>query len=106
MNEKQSHTAGPWSLETVTTSIGSCHKIGPFPSLSVYEKTYACIYADNVSVGDEKHSNVGTELLANARLIAASPILYEYAAKKSAEGDEEARKMLDLLLLIAKGGTK
>ncbi len=67
------HTPGPWTLETVPTSIGTCHKIGPFPSLGVREENHACVYADNVRPHDYGHSHVGDELLANARLIAAAP---------------------------------
>lgn len=26
------HTPGPWSLETVRTQSGICHKVGPFPA--------------------------------------------------------------------------
>ena len=61
-------TEGPWKLETVATAVGSCHKIGPFPSNGVYAETNACIYADNVRVG-EIGNRIGDELLANARLI-------------------------------------
>lgn len=32
MEQKAAHTAGPWSLTTVPTSVGSCHKVGPFPA--------------------------------------------------------------------------
>lgn len=72
-------TAGPWRLETVPTNNGqgSCHKIGPFPSLGVYSETWACVYADSMRIGiDYGHSKVGDELLANAHLIKASPRLY------------------------------
>lgn len=72
-----SHTPGPWNLETVETSLGTCHKIGPFPSLGVYPQTHACMYADNVRLTDYGNSAVGDELLANARLIAAAPELLE-----------------------------
>jgi hypothetical protein len=34
------------------------------------------------------------EAEANARLIAASPILYNYAAKKAAEGDADAARII------------
>jgi hypothetical protein len=36
---------------------------------------------------------------ANAKLIAASPCLYEYAKSRSLHGDVEARNMLDSLKL-------
>lgn len=75
-------TPGPWTLETVATSAGSCHKIGPFPSLGVRDKTYACVYADGVRVGIDDRGGVcavADELLANARLIAAAPDLLDVA---------------------------
>ena len=61
------HTPGPWRLETVPTSIGQCHKIGPFPG-----GHDCCVYDDGRPVGTAAHS---PELLADARLIAASPEL-------------------------------
>lgn len=70
-----SSTPGPWKLETVTTSLGTCHKIGPFPSLGVRDTTYACVYADCVSMHQYGKSAVGDELMANARLIRAAPDL-------------------------------
>jgi hypothetical protein len=71
------HTPGPWGISTVPTSIGTCHKIGPFPSLGNNGQTYACVYADNVRERDYGYTKVGDELLANARLIAAAPELLE-----------------------------
>ena len=60
------HTPGPWTLETVETSCGLCHKIGPFPWREG-KPNHACIYVDH------GHWVVADELLANARLIAAAP---------------------------------
>jgi len=72
------HTPGPWTLETVETQIGTCHKIGPFPCNSgTRSETHACVYADNIRLSDYGHSKVGDELLANARLIAAAPQMLE-----------------------------
>jgi hypothetical protein len=73
-------TPGPWTLETVPINggRGCCHKIGPFPSLGVYDETHACVYADGIRIGIEDRggvSKVGDELAANARLIAAAPEL-------------------------------
>lgn len=84
-------TAGPWRLETVPTNNGqgSCHKIGPFPSLGIYSETWACVYADSMRIGiDYGHSKVGDELLANAHLIAASPRLAKALAAIIAIADE------------------
>ena len=66
-------TPGPWTLTTVPTSIGICHKIGPFPDMRGDGKpTHACIYVDGVYRAEHKPT-----LLANARLIAAAPELLE-----------------------------
>lgn len=66
------HTKGPWTLETVRTACGVCHKVGPFPARREDEKPrHACLYADYPS----ESNPADQELLANARLIAAAPDL-------------------------------
>lgn len=66
------HTPGPWHLETVKTSVGVCHKVGPFPPSRTGEKPrHACLYADYPS----EHRPSDIELFANARLISAAPDL-------------------------------
>lgn len=66
-------TPGPWSLETVKTSSGICHKIGPFP-WKEGRQNHACIYVDypNGAMGTAE-----AELKANATLIASAPDLLE-----------------------------
>lgn len=66
------HTPGPWILMTVPTSVGSCHKVGPFPNGSRSE-TFACVYADGLRKGIDDELPAAQELVANARLIAAAP---------------------------------
>jgi len=68
------HTAGPWSLNTVPTTVGSCHKIGPFPR-GLSGETWACVYADGCRIGVDDNTPNAVELHANARLIAAAPDL-------------------------------
>ena len=62
-------TPGPWGLETVATSCGVCHKIGPWPHQWRHGSDMsACIY------DDYPPSKSGTaNMLANATLIAAAP---------------------------------
>lgn len=72
---KSKHTPGPWALESVDTSVGSCHKIGPFPSAGVRSEVHACVYADRLRLGLDDGNPVAAELLANARQIAAAPEL-------------------------------
>ncbi len=69
-------TPGPWTLLTVPTSIGSCHKIGPFPNGS-RTATFACVYADGIRKGIDDELPAARELFANARLMAAAPDLLE-----------------------------
>lgn len=65
------HTPAPWTLETVPTSCGICHKVGPFSWKNGKQK-HACIYVDYNGDG-----LIEKELEANARLIAAAPDLLE-----------------------------
>lgn len=69
------HTPGPWVLDTIPTSVGICHRIGPFPPRRPDDVTvrHACLYADYPSTSNPADE----ELEANARLIAAAPELLE-----------------------------
>ena len=68
-------TPGPWSLTTVPTSAGSCHKVGPFPARGPGEaQTFAFVYADGIRIGIDDELPHAIELAANARLIAAAPL--------------------------------
>ena len=80
------HTPGPWAFETLRTSCGVCHKIGPWPhKWRAGTEMSACIYDDYPSPPE------GTDtMLANARLISAAPeLLYaleNLLAVKNGEG--------------------
>lgn len=70
------HTQGEWKLETVKTSCGICHRIGPFPGSRPEDKPrHACLYSDY----DSPSNPADAELLANAKLIAAAPKLLDIA---------------------------
>lgn len=69
------HTPGPWDMHTAPTQIGSCHKIGPFPSGRSVGGSHACIYADGIRIGVDDQIPMAVELRANARLISAAPDL-------------------------------
>ena len=71
MTDQPKWTPGPWAMETVRTSCGTCHRIGPFPRPAYASKPegWACVY-------DDYPPGVGSpDLLANSRLIAAAPDL-------------------------------
>ena len=91
MEQKAAHTAGPWSLTTVPTSAGSCHKIGPFPARRPGgAPTFACVYADGIRIGIDDGLPRAIELAANARLIAAAPDLLA-ACKSMIEWDDREK---------------
>lgn len=74
-------TPGRWVMETVRTSCGTCHRIGPFPRPAYASKSegWACVY-------DDYPPGVGSpDLLANSRLIAAAPDLARALLDASAE---------------------
>jgi len=59
-------TKGPWSVETVKTSIGHAHKILPHNT---------CLYVDHRDAREVDQKTL--EAKANAHLQAAAPDLYE-----------------------------
>ena len=107
--KKQQHTPGPWVIETVPTSVGICHKIGPFPPRRPDDVTprSACLYADYPSV----HNPADNELYANARLIAAAPdllkaleLLVDNPYRDGTESDDRLRLIARAAIAKATGG--
>ena len=108
MTDQPKWTPGPWAMETVRTSCGTCHRIGPFPRPAYASKPegWACVY-------DDYPPGVGSpDLLANSHLIAAAPDLY--AALELIRNNEVVRavcpsplwgKMADAMIK-ARGETK
>lgn len=95
-------TPGPWSIDTVPTSVGICHRIGAESWPTKHDKpSYACVYADHSMGG-----SAWPTLEANARLIAASPSLYEALTGSNAmlkllasslERDESRAKQISII---------
>lgn len=88
-------------MQTVRTSSGLCHKVGPFPGKREGDPArHACLYADYPSVDNPSDD----ELAANARLIAAAPDLLDHCIKALAawEGTGPAILLDDLRAVIAK----
>ncbi len=74
-----SYTKTPWSVTTVETSCGICHKVGPFPKKDIgglegQSTTSACVYVDYPSGASNP---VEVELAANVVLMSAAPDLLE-----------------------------
>ena len=88
MANEIAHTPGPWFLETVRTSVGVCHKVGPLGHSTKFHN--ACLYDDCYS--DKPHD---LQLLADARLITAAPELLG-ALKGLLDDIEEYQKINNL----------
>ena len=78
------HTPGPW----FTDPNDATKVLKQFRSPKVRNETIA---ATNRTWMTE------SEKIGNARLIAAAPSLYEYAASKANFGDNEALKLLEMI---------
>jgi hypothetical protein len=86
MNENAKHTPGPWlSHPHVNTDSKVVHHDG--------ENIYTATGLIAKTTGDLKEHS------ANAALIAASPLMYDFITKKASDGDKEAKSMLDSLRL-------
>ena len=78
---REGMTPGPWIYETVRTSCGLCHRIGPFPAPEFMRKesSSACVYDDYPPSGGSP------QLVANARAIAAVPDMLDLIEAQAAE---------------------
>lgn len=89
------HTPLPWTLETVPTSLGVCHKIGPFP-WRLGRENHACIYVDSTGSAPDT-----IELKSNAEFIIHATSTY-YTTQAEVERLrgllEEAREALGILI--------
>lgn len=95
-------TPGPWGNETVRTSCGVCHKIGPWPHKWRHgNEMSACIYDDYPSPPE------GTDnMLANARLIASAPSLAAEVLRLREVLLDAAVSLVAAVSLLERGGKK
>ncbi|MFA6046919.1 MAG: hypothetical protein WC718_18190 [Phycisphaerales bacterium] len=97
---EQKHTPGPWQL-SAATSPGSTLLIWGKPGTGAPNSVIATV--DHWLDGNPAEQD---EASANARLIAASPTMYDYIARRAACGDEEAKRIteaIDAAVIIAAG---
>lgn len=90
-------TPGPWVMETVRTSCGTCHRIGPFPRPAYASKPegWACVY-------DDYPPGVGSpDLLANSRFIAAARDLVPAMADRLAAQKALLKEAMETLRFYA-----
>lgn len=96
----QAATPGPWEATTVVTSIGACHKVGPFPGKTTeHPPRHACLYVDYESADNP----ADREIYANASFIAAAnPAAISELLDRLEAAEKErdaARKCADMLAL-------
>ena len=91
---KHTHTAGPWVIHPVKRGLQT-----QFFFINGEEDPTFTPLVCKVDFGAQKMSDPGSAEIneANARLIAASPTMYDFIADKARSGDAGAIEMLDLL---------
>jgi len=73
------------------------HTKGPWKAKIEYEEGFlelVEVWSEGGQVCAFMSDDWGTNYVANARLIAASPIMYDYIAKRALLGDNEAKSIL------------
>lgn len=111
---KPEHTPTPWGIEISETSLGSCFKIGPFPSDGAYETTHACIYVDGthpIDYQERRLTKNAAELEANAMLIVHRVNVHEQLVEaleavkaRRICWPKETEDLVNAALLAARGG--
>lgn len=80
------HTPGPWRVDVAESSA---------PGMG------SDVVRVDVMKGEQRIAGVtvrpGSRALSNARLIAASPTMYEYVARRAEGGDADARAIVEAI---------
>ena len=85
------HTKGPWAVED---PMDHCLTIVANHNSAVHEWKWvaSCDWPD-----EDDHDITSSEVKANARLIAAAPRMFDYIAVRAAQGDKEARRIMETI---------
>lgn len=94
------HTPGPWTVEDIGTDClfirGNVPQEGANAELREYYSNIATV----TQRGAHPRYGGGIEratTLANARLIAAAPSMYDYLRRKAADGCREAQEIMEVI---------
>ncbi len=89
MTNNSKHTPGPWLVSAEESKSGTIVWDG--------RENVCLVFHDGayLSPGDDRTSE--DEGIANARLIAATPNMYDYIKSKAVAGDKEAIKIISAL---------
>ena len=85
MEQKAAHTPGPWQIEWNVAQGGEGHYITDSNDMGELSRIAAVLF----------HDDADGETRANARLIAASPTMYDYLVERAQSGDARAASIVE-----------
>jgi hypothetical protein len=88
---KAGHTPGPWSVKRGEGRYSD----QLYVESNIHSTPTVISGKDQIVQLTSFRDDHGREVEANARLIAASPSLFDYVARKASEGDPEAVKLVE-----------
>ena len=87
MGQKAAHTPAPWLIEWNAAQGGEGHYITDSKDMVELSRIAAVLFHDD-AVGETR---------ANARLIAASPTMYDYLVERAQSGDARAASIVEAI---------
>ena len=85
MEQKAAHTPAPWLIEWNVAQGGEGHYITDSNDMGELSRIAAVLF----------HDDADGETRANARLIAASPTMYDYLVERAQSGDARAASIVE-----------
>ena len=87
MEQKAAHTPAPWLIEWNVAQGGEGHYITDSKDMVELSRIAAVLF----------HDDADGETRANARLIAASPTMYDYLVERAQSGDARAASIVEAI---------
>ena len=87
MEQKAAHTPGPWLIEWNAAQGGEGHYITDSKDMGELSRIAMVLF----------HDDADGETRANARLIAASPTMYDYLVERAQSGDARAASIVEAI---------
>ena len=87
MEQKAAHTPAPWLIEWNAAQGGEGHYITDSKDMAELSRIAAVLF----------HDDADGETRANARLLAASPTMYDYLVERAQSGDARAASIVEAI---------
>ena len=87
MKQKAAHTPAPWLIEWNVAQGGEGHYITDSKDMAELSRIAAVLF----------HDDADGETRANARLLAASPTMYDYLVERAQSGDARAASIVEAI---------